>query len=307
MLPERVVVEDGPSADRLPWHAVELSGRGHTYACDLAGPRRRSPTVVLLHGLMATGELNWGPYLRALNQQFRVVALDHRGHGRGVSRPFTLADCADDVVALADALGIKKAILVGYSMGGPIAQLVWHRHPERVRGLVLCATAADFRQTPMRRLAAAMLEELSWPLRMMPRPVLIHTARSHLPGIVGDREVQVAMSDAIANHDDVAIREATRAVRQFSSTDWIDAAALPTAVVLTERDRLVTPAQQLGLAELIPGSEVIPVDADHMAFLNAPARFSPALVHACTLVAHRSRRRRWRLRSRRRAPAMSLR
>src|SRR6202022_4608662 len=43
-----------------------------------------------------------------------------------------------------DELGIERAIAVGYSMGGPIAQLLWHRHPEKVAGLVLCATARNF-------------------------------------------------------------------------------------------------------------------------------------------------------------------
>ena len=51
-----------------------------------------------------------------------------------------LADCADDMAALIDELGTGPVIAVGYSMGGPIAQLLWKRHPEKVAGLVLCAT-----------------------------------------------------------------------------------------------------------------------------------------------------------------------
>ena len=58
---------------------------------------------------------------------------------------FRLADCADDAAALLDVLGIDQAIVVGYSMGGPIAQLLWHRHPEKVAGLVLCATSEPLR------------------------------------------------------------------------------------------------------------------------------------------------------------------
>ena len=58
---------------------------------------------------------------------------------------FRLADCADDVAALADVLGIDSMIPVGYSMGGPIAQLLWHRHRSLVSGMVLCATSRNFR------------------------------------------------------------------------------------------------------------------------------------------------------------------
>ena len=75
-----------------------------------------------------------------------MIAIDHRGHGHGIrTRHFRLADCADDVAALADVLGIKQLTAVGYSMGGPIAQLLWHRHRSLVNGLVFCATARNFR------------------------------------------------------------------------------------------------------------------------------------------------------------------
>ena len=74
------------------------------------------------------------------------MALDQRGHGRGIRslRPFRLQDCADDVIALADVLDVDRVIPVGYSMGGPVALLAARRHPDRVPGIVLCATSARF-------------------------------------------------------------------------------------------------------------------------------------------------------------------
>ena len=113
-----------------PGRWVELPGRGTTFVRDLPGPPG-APTVVLLHGLLATADLNWSGCYAALGEHFRVIALDHRGHGRGIRSHgrFRLEDCADDAVALADVLGLHTFIAVGYSMGGPIAQLLWHRHP----------------------------------------------------------------------------------------------------------------------------------------------------------------------------------
>ena len=75
-----------------------------------------------------------------------MVAIDHRGHGRGIRsrRRFHLSDCADDAAALVAELGLDRVIAVGYSMGGPIAQLLWRRHREVVGGLVLCATSRTF-------------------------------------------------------------------------------------------------------------------------------------------------------------------
>ena len=124
---------------------IELAGRGTTFARIVDGPAG-APTVVLLHGWIASGGLNWFTAFGPLSQRYRVIAPDMRGHGRGIRsrRRFRLADCADDVAALLDHLGAEPAIVVGYSMGGPIAQLLWRRHPDRVAGLVLCATSYRF-------------------------------------------------------------------------------------------------------------------------------------------------------------------
>ena len=255
--------------------------------------------MILLHGLSATGALNWGPSLTTLNQGFRVVALDHRGHGRGIdaAEPFTLEDCADDAIALADVLGIDRAIFVGYSMGGPIAQLVWRRHPERVSGLVLCATAADFRMGADRRAVARALEEVQRTSRMIPRPVRMCGARALLSGFVVDAETKREMMDALARHDEVAVREAGRAVQRFSSTDWVGQVSVPTAVVVTERDHLVPSARQRELVEQIPEAKVVRLDGNHMVFLMQPEALAGAVREACRLVgaerAPRNRTRRW--------------
>src|SRR5687767_5766180 len=116
---------------------IALPNRGATYVRDLPGPEG-APVLLLLHGWTATADLNWLPSFRTLSQDFRVVALDHRGHGRGIrsTDAFTLEDCADDAAALLRHLGVGSAIVVGYSMGGPIAQLLWRRHPDLVAALV---------------------------------------------------------------------------------------------------------------------------------------------------------------------------
>ncbi|MBO0728737.1 MAG: alpha/beta hydrolase, partial [Acidimicrobiaceae bacterium] len=128
---------------------VEVPARGRVWVWDhpcqpkSGEAAEPSPTVLLLHGWTSTAALNWFRCFGPLSREFRVVAPDQRGHGRGIRswRPFRLEDCADDMAALVRALGTGPVILAGYSMGGPIAQLVWRRHPDVVRGMVLCATS----------------------------------------------------------------------------------------------------------------------------------------------------------------------
>src|SRR5688572_28316008 len=116
---------------------IELAGRGTTFVREAPGPEG-APTVLLLHGWTANADLNWRTAFPALARSFRVIALDQRGHDRGIrdSRSFRLEDCADDAAALVTQLGIQRVIPVGYSMGGPVAQLLWQRHRDLVDGLV---------------------------------------------------------------------------------------------------------------------------------------------------------------------------
>jgi len=134
-----VTSDQGDSSPEFPSGGpLVLPGRGTTFVRKIDGPLG-APTLLLLHGWTATADLNWFRCYKPLSEHFNVVALDHRGHGHGIRsrRLVRLEDCADDAVAVCDVLGIEQFIPVGYSMGGPIAQLIWRRHPERVSGLVL--------------------------------------------------------------------------------------------------------------------------------------------------------------------------
>ena len=74
---------------------VELPGRGVTRVWECAGPPE-APTLMLIHGVTVTAQLNWGKVFAPLSRHFRVVAMDLRGHGDGipVGWRFRLEDCA---------------------------------------------------------------------------------------------------------------------------------------------------------------------------------------------------------------------
>ncbi len=98
--------------------------------------------VVLIHGLLANAMLNWElpGIIAGLAKNHQVIALDCRGHGlsgKPVSEDQYGVKMVDDVVRLMDHLGIKKADIVGYSMGGAITMKLMVLHPERVRSAVV--------------------------------------------------------------------------------------------------------------------------------------------------------------------------
>ena len=100
--------------------------------------------LALLHGAYGTIDL-WGPILTALAKKHRVIAVELQGHGHtaDIDRPFSYEQMADDVAALMEHLGVARADVVGYSMGGNTGLQLAIRHPERVRKLT--AISANYR------------------------------------------------------------------------------------------------------------------------------------------------------------------
>jgi pimeloyl-ACP methyl ester carboxylesterase len=251
-----------------------------------------APTVVLLHGLGATAGLNWFAGFHPLGERYRVVALDHRGHGRGIrTRRFRLADCADDVVALADALNVESFFAVGYSMGGPIAQLTWWRHRDRVDGLVLCATSRNFRGGIGDRVRFAGLGLLGLGLAIPGAATGSGRGWHAASGLIAGRMPASLRGWALrelSGHDPRSVLQAAEAIGRFSSHEWIDGIDVPVAVVATTKDELVPLRRQLKLARSIPSAVLHPVDGDHMVVGRSPGSFVPALVQACDQVARRA-------------------
>jgi alpha-beta hydrolase superfamily lysophospholipase len=102
----------------------------------------KGDTVVLIHGLYASAEINWRRpgIFDALSRNHQVVALDLPGHGRS-DKPDTGESyglqLVEDVVLLLDHLNVTKAHLVGYSLGGMVAAQVAAQHPDRILSVTL--------------------------------------------------------------------------------------------------------------------------------------------------------------------------
>ena len=272
-----------------PGRSIPLPGRGTTFARDIPGPPG-APTLVLLHGWTATADLNWHPSYEALSHHFRVVAPDHRGHGRGIRsrRSFRLSDCADDAVALADVLGVDRFIAVGYSMGGPIAALTWKRHRDRVVGLVLCATASRFAPSDPRTQALfGGMYGLSLAARLTPPALKRRAMGGFVARKVANSPSAAWVASELQRNDPAALLQAGAALGRYDCRPWIGDVDVPAAVVVTTRDELVAPRRQRALAARIPGVKVYEVAGGHAVCAERPSLFVPTFTEACLDVSRR--------------------
>jgi 3-oxoadipate enol-lactonase len=273
-----------------PGRFVQLDERGTVLVRDFGG-KPGAPTVVLLHGWTATADLNWFRCYKALGEHYRVIAFDHRGHGTGIrsKKVFRLEDCADDVIDVAAALGIDRFIAVGYSMGGPIAQLLWRRHPDNVTGVVLCATAARFSGRREERLGRVGLLGLAAVARITPEQAKVWLTDQFFLQRKSKKWEPWAIREA-SRHEWRTVLEAGKAIGGFSSTKWIGTIDVPVSNVITMRDNVVSVARQTALYDLIPNADAFRVDGAHDACVANADRFVPVLLRAVESVVERQQR-----------------
>ncbi len=271
---------------------VELPGRGTTFVREVDGPPG-APTLLLVHGWLASGGLNWFRVFDALGEHFRVVAPDLRGHGRGIRswRRFRLADCADDLAALLDELDAGPVIAVGYSLGGPVAQLLWRRHPHAVEGLVLCATAHNLMPGVRESLIfSSAMAALAGTTRagQLATKLPADRVRRLFPVAAAERpsSLRAWARAEMGRHDWRMIMEAGRAMGTYSGRQWVGQINVPTAVLVTTKDRGIPALNQLQMAVAIPHASIHRIEDGHVAC--AKPTFAPPLVAACLEVAGRA-------------------
>jgi 3-oxoadipate enol-lactonase len=239
--------------------------------------------VLLLHGWLVPSDPHWFRTFTELYEQgWRVIALDARGHGRGLrpAEPFRLEDCAADAAALIQYLECGPVIVVGYSMGGLIAQILARRRLDLVSGLVLCATAMELRKSLYLRMVWQGMGVFQWFWRLAPQPAWDVSMQMIFRG---DRSTSAWAVGELRRGAAWDIGEAGREIGRFDSRPWIDKVHQPTAVVLTTLDLLIPPSRQRDLAACLH-APVVEVQADHMAPVTTPRRFHRGLSRALDLV-----------------------
>ena len=278
-----------PPPDLPVGQVVFVPGRGEMFLRRQDGPADALP-VLLLHGWTVTADVTWFGVYPALAENHGVLAVDHRGHGRGLraESPFSLEECADDAAALLDLLGVKRAVVAGYSMGGAVALLLWRRRPDLVAGLVLAGTALDWRASPRERLLWRGLRLLDVVLRVgggdgfvqryLREAALDAPEVSELRAWVGAEAKRGYVPDIVA---------AGRALSRFDARPFAGSVDVPCATVVTAHDCLVRPLKQRQLSRSL-GARELTLAADHDAPLVRSKAFAEAIAQAVGDVAARA-------------------
>ncbi len=266
----------------IPWlpegRTLMLPGRGEAFVRVHRHADPAAPWLLLLHGWTASGDVQFFTAYEALAQHYSFVAVDHRGHGRGMrtARRFELEDAAADAAAVVGQLGIGPVITIGYSMGGPISLLFAHRHPQLVRAMVVQATALEWRATRFERARWKTVRLVGPMMRSWAYPRWLRYGLTKLLGVGHELEAFVPWVEAETRRGDpLAIVQAGRALSRYDARPWAGSLGKPAAMLLTSRDRLVLPHKQRELAAALR-AHVVEVDGDHLVTLESPKVYSDA-------------------------------
>lgn len=268
---------------------IAIPGRGEVFVRVHRHPDPSAPTLLLLHGWTASGDTQFLYAWPTLRERCSIIAVDHHGHGRGVRSPvpFDLDLVADDAAFVARALGITRVVTVGYSMGGPVSMHLVKRHPELVAGMVFQATSLEWRQTITDRAKWRLLPLISPTMRAWwyPRAITAAMRRFGETNPEIDRWLPWLVAETRRN-DPLTVASAGRALSRYDARPWAGDVQVPTAMLITTKDRLVKPRKQRELAAAVR-AEVVEVVADHLCALSHPEPYAQATRRAVESVLDR--------------------
>lgn len=228
--------------------------------------------IVLIHGLGWDNTL-WGRQVERLSDRYKVIAGDTRGHG-GTDKPagpYSIDQFAEDWAALMDHLALGQALVLGFSLGGMIAQRLALMRPDLVGALILASTTCRVPESSRNH----MEERISAMRAAGPAAAAQVAARSVFSEAWRDRNPDRLASFVAwrAGQDHTALVEAMRATADFDVTAELGNVNVPTLVLTGTGDTLMPPSAQSLIGQYLPAAQSASIAAGHMISVEEPDQF----------------------------------
>jgi 3-oxoadipate enol-lactonase len=240
-----------------------------------------APALVLSPSLGSSLDM-WEPQAVALRDRFRVVRYDHRGHGRSpvLPGPYEIADLAEDVVRLLDRLDVAAAHFCGISLGAMAGMALAAAHPDRVRRLVLCCTAARMPAPEVYGQRAATVRAHGTAAiapDVVSRWVTAEFAAAH-PALIERLQAMVAATP------DEGYAACCEAIERMDLRDLLPRISAPTLLIAGAEDPATPPEHAELIAAKVPDARVeVLSPAAHLASIEQPDAVSRLIVDHLTV------------------------
>lgn len=245
----------------------------------------QGPPLLMIAGFRRSRVVWYEPFIDRLAQRFTLLLFDNRGTGNS-DKPengYSIEAFADDAAGLLRALGIPSAHVLGFSMGGMIAQRLATRHPQRVQGLVISGSGCGGEKFVK---ADREIMEL---LRLLPNDKmdLREIALRQLPAYFTEG-FRAAKKDFLGGYfqklnavptPNFAVQGHLKAIEDFDGVAEMAAIKAPTLVLTGDSDRLMVPENSDVLARGIPGAELCVLEnAAHFFFVEKPEESAEVVI-----------------------------
>jgi 3-oxoadipate enol-lactonase len=238
------------------------------------------PVLVMLGSLGSTLDM-WEPNVPALAEHFRVVRMDHLGHGSSPvpPGPYTMRTLAEAVLATLDSLGADRVLWCGLSLGGMVGMYLGSEHPDRIARLVLCCTSAAFPDLSVWRQRIEAVEAggtTSIAPAVVERWYTAEWAGQH-PDVV-KRAV-----GWVSDSSDAGYKACCEAIEVWDHRDRLGAVTAPTLVIAGDED-LATPVEPHArtIAAGIPGAHLEVLHGGHLATMQSAEETNRLLLEHLT-------------------------
>ena len=235
--------------------------------------------LVLIMGFAGPGQA-WFFQTRAFKKYYKVVTFDNRGVGKTdkPSEPYTIKAMADDTIGLMDHLGIDKAHILGYSLGGIVAQELAINYPERVRKLILASTLST-----MRQIASEMLEAMGLGEDFSEEDVRSADIGKALSSLVANafnsRLYRMILVPIVPIYTRLVglkgLKGQVEAIAGCNTLDRLHTIEAPTLVIVGTEDKVATPGGSEVMASRIPNAKLVKVEGgSHGYVMEMRGRFN---------------------------------